>query len=112
MPKRDFDSLISDAVASLYTSKTVKITEVVCGGARGADEWGKQWAGNLDIPIKMFLADWDKYGKAAGPIRNQQMGDYADALIVFIYNNSRGSQNMLDYMIKLGKPTYVVYNNV
>ena len=84
------------------------ITEVVCGMARGADTWGKQWAENLNIPVTLFPANWNTYGKAAGSIRNKQMGDYADALIVFIYNNSRGSQNMLDYMTKLGKPTYVV----
>ena len=86
--------------------------EVVCGLAKGADIWGRNWALSNGIPIKDFPADWEKYGKAAGVIRNKQMADYADAAIVFIWDGSRGSQNMINTMQKLGKPVYVVKNGV
>lgn len=89
-----------------------EITEVVCGMAKGADLMGADWALRNQIPVKEFPADWTKYKKAAGPIRNKQMADYADALIVFIWDGSRGSQNMLDTMKKLGKPTVAVFNGV
>ncbi len=86
--------------------------EVVCGMAKGADTWGRIWAEASGIPVKKFPADWNTYGKAAGPIRNKQMADYADAALVFLWDNSRGSKNMIETMQKLGKPVYVVNNGV
>lgn len=79
------------------------IEEVVCGGARGADALGKQWAIERDIPIKMFIPNWNEYGKAAGIIRNHQMGDYADYLVAFWDGKSKGTKDMIDYMRKIGK---------
>ena len=74
------------------------VTEVVCGGARGADTWGALWAHSQSIPVKMFPADWSRYGKGAGAMRNKQMALYTDAAIVFLYQNSRGSANMIAQM--------------
>lgn len=83
------------------------ITEVVCGCARGADTLGETWAIANNIPIKKFPADWNTHGKKAGPIRNAQMGDYADCAIVLWDSVSKGSKNMIDYMNKLNKPCYI-----
>jgi hypothetical protein len=99
-------TLIEDAIRK----SGFNITEEVCGMAAGADSYGAKWAYQNNIPIKKFPADWETHGKAAGPIRNQEMADYADALIVFIWNGSRGSQDMLSRMEKLEKPCYVVWN--
>ena len=82
--------------------------EIVCGGARGTDELGARWAKAVNIPIKYFYADWNKYGKAAGPIRNEQMGNYADYLIAFWNGISPGTKNMIDTMKKLNKHGKVV----
>ena len=71
------------------------ITEVVCGGAPGIDSLGKQWAKENNLPVKDFPADWDKYGKSAGPKRNKQMAEYADALILIWDGESKGSASML-----------------
>jgi hypothetical protein len=87
-----------------------EVTEVVCGMAKGADTLGRMWAEFNGIPVKKFPADWNKYGKAAGPIRNGEMKDYADGLIVFIWDGSRGSENMRVQMEKAGKPCFVVYD--
>ena len=81
------------------------ITEVVCGMAKGVDTHGKLWAKDKGIPVKEFPANWNKYGKAAGPIRNKQMAEYADAALV-IHNGSKGSLNMINQMKKVGKPVY------
>lgn len=83
------------------------ITEVVCGLSRGVDELGWIWATANNIPIKEFPAEWGKYGRAAGPIRNEQMAEYGDALICLMYEDSRGSANMVKCMRDLGKPYYV-----
>lgn len=72
------------------------ITEVVCGMADGVDTIGLHWATDNDIPVKKFPADWDKYGRAAGRIRNEAMADYADALILVWDGESKGSGHMLE----------------
>ena len=90
--------------------KNMDIDEVVCGGARGADEYGKQWAERLGIPVRMFRAEWKLHGKSAGPIRNRQMAEYADALIAFWDGKSRGTKNMIETARKCGlKVTIIRY---
>lgn len=71
------------------------ITEVVSGCAKGGDAFGESWASWNKIPIKQFPADWDLYGKSAGIIRNNEMALYADGLIAFTLNNSKGTSNMI-----------------
>lgn len=73
-----------------------RITEVVSGCAAGADLFGEQWARAHMIPIKRFPADWRLHGKSAGPIRNQQMADYADQLIAVWDGVSRGTKDMIE----------------
>jgi hypothetical protein len=80
--------------------------EVVCGGAHGIDYSGHIWAGRRCYPVKMFLADWEKHGKAAGPIRNKLMALYADELLLVWDGVSRGSANMKKEMLALKKPVY------
>jgi|AntRauTorckE6833_2_1112554.scaffolds.fasta_scaffold00137_38 hypothetical protein len=69
--------------------------QVVSGGAKGADALGERYAVDNNYPIKKFPADWNKYGKGAGPIRNEQMADYADGLIAFWDQKSRGTAHMI-----------------
>ncbi len=68
------------------------ITEVVSGGAKGADWCGEKWAAYKKLPVKKFSADWDKFGKLAGPMRNKEMAMYADAVALF--PGGRGTANM------------------
>lgn len=85
-----------------------QIGEIVSGEARGADTLGLTYAYDNDIKVKGFPADWQKYGSAAGFIRNHQMGDYADELIAFWDGASPGTKDMIDYMNKLGKKVTVI----
>ncbi|MAT51414.1 MAG: hypothetical protein CMK32_09560 [Porticoccaceae bacterium] len=78
------------------------ITEVVCGGAQGADECGRNWAILNSIPVKMFPANWTDHGRAAGPIRNREMAAYGDRLIAFWDGQSRGTKNMIEEAKKQG----------
>lgn len=82
-------------------------SEVVCGLAKGPDSVGKEWAELVKIPVTLFPADWNQFGKKAGILRNCQMGDYADELLAFWDGKSRGTAHMIDYMKQLGKPTHV-----
>jgi hypothetical protein len=84
------------------------ITEVVSGGARGPDETG-EWLAKcfLHVPIKHFPPDWLKYRKAAGPIRNAEMANYADALIAIWDGKSRGTADMIEKAINRKLKLYV-----
>jgi hypothetical protein len=84
------------------THALFSFTEVVSGGCKGPDTFGENWARSKGIPVKVFPADWAKHGRAAGPIRNGEMADYADALIVFWDGYSRGTMNMLEHARKQG----------
>lgn len=77
-------------------------TELVSGGASGADLMGELCAAKLNIPVKPFAAEWAKHGKAAGPMRNQLMADYADAAIFF--PGGRGTADMKRRWMATGKP--------
>lgn len=83
--------IVHDAV---YSCPWV-ITEIVSGGARGVDTLGEQAAAAFGIPVKVFPADWVTHGRAAGPIRNQQMAAYATALIAIWDGKSTGTLNMI-----------------
>jgi hypothetical protein len=83
------------------------ITEVVSGCAIGIDRLGERWATANNIPIKEMPADWNRNGKAAGPLRNKAMAEYADAAIVVWDGKSPGSRNMVENMIRRKKPYYV-----
>lgn len=84
-----------------------EITEVVSGGARGVDSLGEEYAKRTHKDLVVFPADWNQHGKRAGPIRNKQMGDYADALIAVWDGESRGTKHMIDYMTSLNKKVYI-----
>jgi predicted Rossmann fold nucleotide-binding protein DprA/Smf involved in DNA uptake len=88
-----------------------KIDQIVSGTANGIDTCGENFAHCLDIELERFPADWDKHGKAAGPIRNKQMADYSDALLLIWDGESSGSKNMKTTMLKQNKPVYEVILN-
>jgi hypothetical protein len=84
-----------------------EVTEVVSGCAPGVDTLGEKWAEERGIHVKRFPAEWRRYKRAAGPIRNGQMADYGDALVAVRYPDSRGTSDMIGKMRKAQKPFYV-----
>lgn len=84
-----------------------EITEVVSGFANGVDYLGEQYSYQKGLPLKIFPANWTKYGKSAGPIRNREMADYADALIAILYPGSRGTADMIKVAKAKGLKVYV-----
>lgn len=88
---RDYKMTMADHM-QLLDVLALGIDEVVSGGAPGADAEGESWADFYRIPIKRFPADWETHGRAAGPIRNRQMAEYADAVALF--PGGRGTESM------------------
>lgn len=80
------------------------VTEVVSGCQTGADFWGEVWAKDRGIPIQPFPANWNAYGLDAGPIRNEAMAAYADAVVLF--PGGRGTNNMLKKAKRAGLKIY------
>lgn len=75
-------------------------TEIVSGGARGADKFGESWAEWNNVKVKQFIPDWNLYGKQAGMIRNIEMAEYADGLLAFWDQQSKGTQHMIEQAYK------------
>jgi len=76
--------------------KDIKNIEIVSGTARGADSLGEQYSKEKGYKLKQFPADWNTHKKAAGYIRNKQMAEYANMLIAFWDNSSKGTKHMID----------------
>ena len=85
-----------------------KDLEIVCGMAKGPDLAGKEWASTLPVPVIEFPADWTKYGKTAGFIRNCEMAKYGDELIAFWDGKSHGTKHMIQCMMDECKPFQVI----
>ena len=90
---RDFVERSGDRVRLRDALLNLGATEIVCGMARGADMFGYSVAKEMGLPIAEFPAEWDRFGKRAGMIRNAEMANYADALIAL--PGGSGTLNMV-----------------
>jgi hypothetical protein len=69
-------------------------TELLHGDAPGADQMAWRWAAAHKVPWRAFPADWARYGKAAGPMRNQQMLDEGKPSLVVAFPGGTGTEHM------------------
>ena len=77
------------------------------GECSGADRLGERYAAENGFAIERYPAEWEKYGKAAGPMRNEQMAQAADYVICFWDGKSRGTYSMIQSALANGKPIKV-----
>lgn len=71
------------------------IAEIIHGGAPGADMWARTWGHSANLPVFEYAADWRRHGRAAGPIRNQQMIDEGKPNLVVAFPGGRGTADMV-----------------
>jgi hypothetical protein len=108
---RDFDNQdllirVLNGLADVeYADQEISI---VTGMARGADRIAYEFAQHHQIHYYPFPADWDRYGKRAGFVRNEAMAKFSDGLLAFWDGQSRGTGHMVNTMRGLGKPVHVV----
>ena len=79
-------------------NKKAPISLVIEGEQRGADTSGKLWAETVKVKVEPHPANWAKYGRAAGPIRNREMLKSNPDLVVAFHDNilkSKGTADML-----------------
>jgi hypothetical protein len=68
---------------------------IIHGVARGADSLSGKWAKANGIDVIEFPANWNKHGKRAGPIRNQQMLDEGKPNVVIAFRGGQGTADMV-----------------
>ncbi len=102
----DYETL-SYALKSHFSS--MRVDEIISGGASGADKLAAKFAKENGIKLTEFLPDWDKHGRAAGFIRNEDIVGAGDFLVAFWDGVSRGTRNDLSIAKRLKKPTLIIY---
>ena len=109
---RDFDDKVfcfsqRDSILSGYSDP-----EIVSGHADGADQYGEEYANAQGLKLSIFPAEWSRFGRAAGPIRNRKMLEYAleetPLIIAFWNGKSRGTKNMIMQAQKAGAEVRIV----
>lgn len=103
---RSFDdyALMAKELNSIH-----KIELIVSGGARGADSLAEKYAREKKIPTTIFKPDWNKYGRAAGMIRNKLIIESSDAVIAFWDGISPGTANSIQRARDAKKHVKIVY---
>ncbi len=75
---------------------------IIAGGAKGADALAIDYAVVNWIPFKVYKANWKKYGRAAGAIRNQQMLEEGKPDLVAAFPGNKGTADMVERAEKAG----------
>lgn len=85
--------------------------ELICGMADGADTMAYNWAQRHGITVHEFPAQWGKYGKRAGYLRNQQMLDAGKPDLVIAFPGGKGTTMMIDLARRAGVEVVIVEDN-
>lgn len=86
---------------------------IVSGGARGVDSLAERYAKERNYGLKIFPANWDKYGKQAGYIRNDEMHKYISqfsdrGIVAFWDGKSKGTAHNFGLATKYDTPIKIV----
>lgn len=95
-----------DSVASIEEDVVI-----ITGGAVGVDDTAKTYAEENNIQTETFYPDWDRFGKKAGILRNEEMVKHSDKIVVFWNGTSRGSKSTIDFALKYRKDIQVIFDD-
>ncbi len=107
---RDFyDKKVFTEFADKCLAETASKWEIciLSGHCSGVDAMAEEYAAERGFAVKLYPAEWARYGKAAEPKRNMQMAKDASAVIAFWDGRSKGTKNMIDTATKLNKKLFV-----
>lgn len=105
----DYDTLVEKVNNTLSLLKKTP-SQIISGGATGADNLAERYANDYNIPLKVFKPDWSKYGRSAGAIRNHEIVENSDVVIAFRVNNSPGTTITINLASNKGI-TVIVYDS-
>ena len=103
------DEKFVNRILNAYKFIFGKPIKVISGGAKGIDTFGEKWADSLGIEKQIFLPDWDKYGKKAGYIRNEDIIKNCDICLAIWDGESKGTKNDFEWCWKYNKPV-ILFN--
>jgi len=86
----------------------IQITEIISGGAAGADTLGEQYAKENNIPTKIFKPDWEKHGKVAGFLRNTDIVNESELVVAFWDGESKGTKDSISKAYEQNKKVLVI----
>ena len=98
--------LLKNEVNKLITE--YNITEIVSGEANGADKLAERYARENELKLTVYYAQWHRYGKKAGYMRNDKIWQYADLGIAFWDGKSKGTQHSFKLAEKYKKELKVI----
>lgn len=98
-----------DLYGNILTEVLYRFDEIVSGGAKGADSLGAKWAKENNVKLTEYLPDWEKFGKRAGFLRNEDIIKNCDEVLCFWNGVSKGTANSLSIAKRLKKPTLIIY---
>lgn len=115
----DYD-LLENTINGVIAENGCENIEIVSGHCVGADRLGELYAKKHNAQVKIFPAEWKKYGKRAGPMRNKQMVDYISdfknkIVVAFVRANTKGTRNTISLAkranIRVIEKKYAISNN-
>jgi hypothetical protein len=86
------------------TLDTYEVHEVAEGGASGADRLAALWAHDRHATCRTYPAEWSKYGRWAGPRRNQIMLEDFLPQMVIAFPGGKGTADMIRRATEAGVP--------
>ncbi len=102
------EAAVAAALRELASAAPDARFELVVGDARGADEIAAKHARALLWDVRRFIADWEAFGRAAGPRRNEEMARAgADLCLAFWDGKSRGTLHMMRRAAAHGIPVRI-----
>jgi hypothetical protein len=100
-----------DYVLLEMEASKINFDTLICGEAKGADSLGKAYAISRNIPVESYPADWGRYGKRAGYIRNVAMAHRCNMGLTFWDGTSRGTKMMIKILGDMQKTCVVIDAN-
>ena len=85
------------------------VEEIVSGGAVGVDFCAAEYAKREGLRLTQFLPQYKRYGRAAPIVRNKEIVDYADEILIFWDGKSKGTLSVIKYAQKTGKPYEIIH---
>ena len=81
---------------------------ILSGHCAGVDMLAERYAAEHSLRVETHPAEWARYGRAAGPIRNEQMVMRADCVIAFWDGKSQGTKTLISFAQKHSKNLHIV----
>ncbi len=82
---------------------------IVTGDATGIDKIARRFGKENNISVGVFKANWNEYGKAAGPIRNEKLVKECNELIAFWDGKSKGTKSSIKLASEMKKPIHIYW---